>query len=67
MSQTLLFGIGACVFAVTLWASLSYGYVLFSRLYEADLEEELAVKLAAEQVAVDEREAVAGSVSPAMP
>lgn len=36
MSQTLLFLIGTAVFAVTLCASLYYGYLLFNRAYQAD-------------------------------
>jgi hypothetical protein len=36
MSQTLLFLIGAAVFAVTLCATLYYGYLLFNRAYQAD-------------------------------
>ena len=36
MSQTLLFLIGAAVFAITLCATLYYGYLLFNRAYQAD-------------------------------
>jgi hypothetical protein len=36
MSQLLLFLIGTAVFAVTLCASLYYGYLLFNRAYQAD-------------------------------
>jgi hypothetical protein len=36
MSLTLLFLIGAAVFAITLCATLYYGYLLFNRAYQAD-------------------------------
>jgi hypothetical protein len=37
MSQGSLFAIGAFVFAITVFATLFYGYVLFSRSYGAGL------------------------------
>lgn len=37
MSQASLFAIGAFVFAITAFATLFYGYVLFSRSYGAGL------------------------------
>jgi hypothetical protein len=37
MSQASLFAIGAFVFAITVFATLFYGYVLFSRNYGAGL------------------------------
>ena len=44
MNQTLLFFIGAGVFAITVCATLYYGYVLFNRSYQADLAEQLATR-----------------------
>jgi hypothetical protein len=38
MSQALLFAIGAGVFALTVCATLLYGYVAFSRTYTERLE-----------------------------
>jgi len=40
VNQTLLFVIGAGVFAITVCATLYYGYVLFDRSYQADVEEQ---------------------------
>jgi len=37
MSETLLFAIGVVVFALTVVASLWYGYFTFSRVYEASI------------------------------
>ena len=37
MSQATLFAIGAFVFAITVFATLFYGYVVFSRNYGAGL------------------------------
>jgi Acetyltransferase (GNAT) family len=37
MSQASLFAIGAFVFAITVFATLFYGYVVFSRSYGAGL------------------------------
>lgn len=37
MSQATLFAIGVLVFAITVFATLFYGYVLFSRSYGAGL------------------------------
>ena len=37
MSQASLFAIGAFVFAITVFATLFYGYVVFSRNYGAGL------------------------------
>jgi len=41
MNQTLLFLVGTAVFAVTVCATLYYGYVLFNRSYELDVAENL--------------------------
>jgi hypothetical protein len=37
MSQTLLFVIGAVVFAITIVGTMAYGYFLFNRAYQVDL------------------------------
>jgi len=39
MSQTLLFSIGVGVFAITVVASLLYGYFTLDRIYQADADE----------------------------
>lgn len=39
MSQTLLFSVGVGVFAITLVATLLYGYFALDRVYQADAAE----------------------------
>lgn len=41
MSQTLLFSIGLCVFASTVYGALFYGYYVFSRFYAAQVASEV--------------------------
>lgn len=55
MSQTLLFSIGVGVFAITVVASLLYGYFTLDHIYQAD---------AAERPAID---ASTPSVAPSLP
>ena len=40
MSQTLLFSIGLCVFASTVYGALFYGYYVFNRFYAAEVASE---------------------------
>jgi len=44
VNQTLLFIVGVGVFAITVCATLYYGYVLFNRTYQADVAGELAAR-----------------------
>lgn len=44
MSQTLLFAIGAGVFAITVVATLLYGYLTFNRIYQHEVAEELELR-----------------------
>lgn len=44
MNQTLLFAIGAGVFAITVCATLLYLSILFDRSYQADLAQQLATR-----------------------
>lgn len=40
MSQALLFSIGLCVFAVTVYGALFYGYFVFNRFYDSQVASE---------------------------
>ena len=39
MSQTLLFAVGVAVFAITVCATMLYGYLTLDRIYQADRAE----------------------------
>ena len=39
MNQTLLFAVGVAVFAITVCATLLYGYLTLDRIYQADAVE----------------------------
>jgi hypothetical protein len=68
MNQTLLFLVGTAVFAVTVCATLYYGYVLFNRSYEADVADHpVAPDLSVSTEAHPVLTSAAPLVAPALP
>jgi hypothetical protein len=67
MSQTLLFSAGLAVFAITVCATLLYGYFTLDGIYQAEAAQRLAVDLRQETLvpaAVDEPEALIPLLAP---
>ncbi len=46
MSQTLLFSIGVCVFALTIVGAMVYGRFAFTKFYDAQLASEASIRAA---------------------
>ena len=65
MSQTLLFSIGVCVFALTIVGAMVYGRYAFTRFYDAQVASEAAFRAAAAAVALAGVTAVVLTVDPA--
>lgn len=50
MSNSILLGVGAIVFIVTVWATLAFGYAHFGHLYDRDKAKSLQKRSEREEV-----------------